>query len=122
DRPHRLLDLTQARFRGRVVMAKPEFGTSATHAACLFEVLEADDAKSFYLGLRANGVQIAPGNKQAAEWVGEGKSAVGITDTDDALTEVRAGRDVVLIYPDRDGDKDRPRMGTLYIPNTVCIL
>jgi len=29
------------------------------------------------------------------------EAAVGITDTDDALAEVRAGRDVVIIFPDR---------------------
>src|SRR5262245_40073947 len=39
ERPTSLLDLTQARYRGKAVMAKPQFGTTATQAACLFEVL-----------------------------------------------------------------------------------
>src|SRR5438309_6423879 len=38
ERPRSLLDLTQARYMGRIAMAKPQFGTSATQAACLFEV------------------------------------------------------------------------------------
>ncbi len=118
DRPHSLLDLAHSRFRGQVVMAKPQFGTSATQAACLFQVMGTDDAKSYYLGLWHNDVQIAPGNKQAAEWVGEGKAAVGVTDTDDALDEVKKGSDVVIIYPDRD----EKQMGTLYIPNTIGII
>src|SRR5262249_59798007 len=46
--------------------------------------------------------------------------AIGITDTDDAIEEVRAGRDVAIVFPDRDG-KSAPRMGTLFIPNTLCI-
>ena len=37
--PRSLLELTEPRWRGKVVMAKPQFGTTSTHAACLFEVL-----------------------------------------------------------------------------------
>jgi iron(III) transport system substrate-binding protein len=121
-RPRALLELTQERWKDDVVMAKPEFGTSATQAACLFQVMGKEKAESFYRGLKANGVQIAPGNKQVAEWVGQGRTpsgkrvAVGITDTDDAMAEVKAGRPVTIIFPDRDG------MGTLFIPNTVAIV
>ena len=121
DRPRSLLDLTQARWKGRFAMAKPQFGTSATQAACLFEVLGPDKAKSFYRDLRDNEVRIVPGNKQVAEGVGQGQFAAGITDTDDAIAEVEAGRPVMIIFPDRDrppGD----RMGTLFIPNTVAII
>jgi iron(III) transport system substrate-binding protein len=122
-----VLDLTAKRWRGRVVMARPHFGTSATQAACLFDVLGRDEAKKFYRGLKANAVRLAPGNKQVAEWVGQGRTplgqpaAVGITDTDDAMDEVRAGRNVAIIYPDRAGGTN-PRMGTLFIPNTLAIL
>jgi iron(III) transport system substrate-binding protein len=126
DRPKSLLDLTDQKYRGLVVMAKPMFGTTATQTACLFEVLGSEKAKSYLVGLKKNGVQLAPGNKQVAEWVGQGKTptgqpaGIGMTDTDDAIDEVRAGRDVVLVFPDRDG-KSGPRMGTLFIPNTLCI-
>src|SRR5262249_19985445 len=117
----RLLDLTDARWKGRVAMAKPQFGTSATQAACLFEVLGREQAKGFYLGLRDNGVRIVPGNKQVAEGVGQGQFAVGITDTDDAIAEVAAGRPVTIVFPDRDRSQD-DRMGTLFIPNTVAVI
>jgi iron(III) transport system substrate-binding protein len=122
ERPRRLLDLTEPRWKGLVTMAKPQFGTSATQAACLFQVLGTDKAQAFYRGLKANEVQIAPGNKDVAVWVGQGRTptgqraAVGITDTDDAMSEVKAGRPVAIIFPDRDG------MGTLFIPNTVAII
>ncbi len=127
DRPRSLLDLTDEKWRGRVVMAKPHHGTSATQAACLFEVLGSDEAKKFYRGLKANEVRLAPGNKQVAEWVARGRTplgqevAVGITDTDDAIAEVRAKRPVVMVFPDRDG-KGAKRMGTLFIPNTLAIV
>lgn len=127
DWPKSVLDLTKERFKGQVVMARPQFGTSATQAACLFEVLGKEKAERYYQELRGNQVQIAPGNKQVAEWVGQGqtpsgqKVSVGVTDTDDAMDEIRAKRDVKMLYPDRDAPADS-RMGTLFIPNTVAIL
>jgi iron(III) transport system substrate-binding protein len=127
DRPRSLLDLTDARWRGRAALARPQFGTSATQAVCLFEVLGNERARKYYQDLKANDVQLAPGNKQVAEWVGAGRTprgqeiAVGITDTDDAMAEVRAGHDVTIIYPDRDAPADS-RLGTLFIPNTLAIL
>jgi iron(III) transport system substrate-binding protein len=103
-------------------MAKPQFGTTATQAACLFEVLGPEAAKKLYLGLRDNGVSIVAGNKQVAEGVAQGRFAVGTTDTDDAIIEVKAGRPVAIVFPDRDGHKDHPRMGTLFIPNTLAVV
>ncbi len=127
DWPKSLLDLTHERCKGQVVMSRPQFGTSATQAACLFEVLGRDRAERYYRGLRSNGIQIAPGNKQVAEWVGAGRTPngqrvmIGVTDPDDALAEVRAGKDVKLVFPDRDAPPGS-RLGTLFIPNTVAIL
>ncbi|HWG44430.1 MAG TPA: extracellular solute-binding protein [Gemmataceae bacterium] len=127
DRPYSLLDLTAARWRGRAAMARPQFGTSATQAACLFQVLGSERAKTYYLDLKKNGIHIAPGNKQVAEWVGKGRTpqgkevVVGVTDTDDAMAEVQAGHDVAIVYPDRDAPADS-KMGTLFIPNTLAIL
>jgi iron(III) transport system substrate-binding protein len=121
DRPKSLLDLTLPRWKGQVAMAKPQAGTSATQAACLFEVLGKEKAREYYLALRENKINIVSGNKQAAEGVGAGQFAVAVTDTDDAIDEVKKGRPVVIIFPDGDRPKD-DRMGTLFIPNTVAIL
>jgi iron(III) transport system substrate-binding protein len=122
DWPRSLFDLTGPRFKDGVVMAKPQFGTTATQAACLFEVLGEEEAKRFYRALRDNGLQVVQGNKQVATGVGEGKFAVGMTDTDDAIAEVKDGRPVAIIFPDRDGHPDHPRMGTLFIPNTLALI
>lgn len=125
--PRSLFDLADPRWRGQVVMARPQFGTSATQAACLFEVLGSNQAKEYYRALKGNAVQLAPGNKQAAEWVGRGRTpagapaALGITDTDDALAEVQAKRPVALVFADGDGNSPG-RMGSLFIPNTVAII
>jgi iron(III) transport system substrate-binding protein len=116
DRPKGLLDLTDPRWKGKVAIAKPQFGTTATQAACLFEVLGPEKAKAFYQGLKDNGVAVVAGNKPVAEGVGRGEFAVGLTDTDDALVEIAAGRPVAMIFPDKDG------IGTLFIPNTVAVV
>lgn len=122
DRPRSLLDLTDPKWKGKVAMAKPQFGTTATQAACLFEVLGPDAAKAFYRGLKANEVGIVAGNKQAATAVGDGKFAVGLTDTDDAIGEVQAGKPVAIVYPDRAGHPAHTRMGTLFLPNTLALV
>ncbi|HYT95354.1 MAG TPA: extracellular solute-binding protein, partial [Gemmataceae bacterium] len=119
--PASLLDLTHPRWKGQVAMSKPMAGTSATQAACLFQAWGADKARKFYRDLKANDVQIVPGNKQSAERVGLGQFAIGLTDTDDAIAEIAAGKPVEMIYPDRDAPEDSG-LGTLFIPNTVAVI
>ncbi len=121
-KPKRLFDLTNPKWRSQVAMAKPMFGTTATQAACLFEVLGAERAKQFYLDLQANDVQIVAGNKQVAVKVASGEYAIGLTDSDDAMIEILAGKPVAMIFPDREPHPDYPRLGVLYIPNTIALI
>ncbi len=122
ERPKSLLELTRPKWKGRVAMAKPLFGTTATQAACLFEALGPDVAERFYRDLAANDVKIVPGNKQAAEAVSHGDAAIGLTDTDDAMVEVANKQPVAIVFPDRDQNAEHPRLGTLFIPNTVALI
>jgi iron(III) transport system substrate-binding protein len=118
ERPDSIHDLADARWRGKTGIAKPLFGTTATHAACLFALLGEEPAKQFFRDLKANDIQIMAGNKHVAQAVGTGQLAFGLTDTDDAMGEIEAGRSVVIVYPDRNADQ----MGTLFIPNTLSII
>jgi iron(III) transport system substrate-binding protein len=122
DRPRSILDLTDPKWKGKVALAKPLFGTTATQAAALFSVLGPDAAKEFYRGLKANDVQIVAGNHQVAEGVARGQYAVGLTDTDDALGEIEAGRPLTMIFPDRDDNQKHRKLGVLYIPNTLAVI
>ncbi len=121
ERPKSLFDLTHARWQGRVAIAKPLFGTTATHAVCLFQVLGKDRAEAFYRDLRKNAA-VLPGNKDVAVAVAEGRYDVGFTDTDDAIIEKNRGMPVTLLYPDQDMDGLGDALGTLFIPNTVAII
>jgi iron(III) transport system substrate-binding protein len=118
DRPTSILDLADAKWRGRATMAKPLFGTTATHAACLFAVWGDRRAEEFFRKLKGNEVQIVSGNKQVAMAVGGGRAAFGLTDTDDAMAEIEKGMPVVVVYPDQQPGG----LGTLFIPNTLAII
>lgn len=118
ERPKSIQDLLDPKWKGKIGIAKPLFGTTATHATCLFAVWGEEKAKAYFRGLKANGVQVLSGNKQVAQAVGSGQLAFGMTDTDDAMGEIDAGNSVAIIYPDRD-----PKgLGTLFIPNTLAIV
>ncbi len=118
DRPTSIHDLTAPRWKGRIGLAKPLFGTTATHAACLFASWGDAKARAFFEALRSNEARVLSGNKQVARAVGSGEIAFGLTDTDDAVAELAAGNPVAIVYPDRRADQ----LGTLFIPNTLALI
>lgn len=118
SRPTSIDDLADPQWRGRVGMAKPLFGTTATHAAVLFATMGTQEAEQFFDRLKQNEIQILSGNKQVAQSVAAGELAFGLTDTDDAMADVDHHRPVVIVYPDRRSDQ----RGTLFIPNTLAIM
>ena len=63
-------------------------------------------------------MQILSGNKQVAMAVAAGQAAFGLTDTDDAIKEVKKGMPVTIVYPDQEPGG----LGTLFIPNTLAII
>jgi iron(III) transport system substrate-binding protein len=115
--PDSIHDLTDADWKGKVGIAKPLFGTTATHAAVLFSHWGDEQAKEFFRTLAQN-AQILSGNKQIAEAVASGELAFGLTDTDDAIIEKEDGMPVEIVFPDQGDDQ----MGTLLIPNTLCLI
>ncbi len=117
-KPASIMDLAEPRWRGKCGIAKPFFGTTATHAACLYSTWGTERADRFFDSLVANEVQILAGNKPVAEAVANGRLAFGLTDTDDALVMAAQGHPVEIVYPDSTGDG----FGTLFLPNTLAIV
>lgn len=115
--PASIHDLADDKWKGKVAMAKPLFGTTASHAAVLFSTWGEQKATEFFLNVKEN-VDVVSGNKQVAESVASGQYAFGITDTDDAIIEKDNAQPVEIVYPDQ-GDGE---IGTLFIPNTLCIM
>ncbi len=118
DRPSGLADLADPKWKGKIGLAKPLAGTTATHAACLFVAWGDERAKAFFSSLKENGALVLSGNKQVAQAVGAGQLAFGMTDTDDAMEELSAGHPVAIVYPDRQPGQ----LGTLFIPNTLAVI
>lgn len=116
-RPKSIHDLTDPQWRDQCAIAKPLFGTTATHAACLFDTWGDEEAKKFFEQVKAN-AKILSGNRDVARRVAAGELAFGLTDTDDAMVEMDAGSPVAIIYPDQGEDE----LGTLFIPNTLAVI
>lgn len=116
-RPTSIHDLADRRFVGQCSIAKPLFGTTASHAAVLFAMWGAEEARRYFEGVRRT-AKVLSGNRQVAASVASGETLFGLTDTDDAAVEIAAGAPVEIVYPDQAGGQ----MGTLLIPNTLCLI
>jgi iron(III) transport system substrate-binding protein len=116
--PDSVHDLAEVPWRGQAGIAKPLFGTTASHVACLYVKLGPDRAEDLLRDYKENEVRVLAGNKTCAEMVGAGALAFALTDTDDAIIEVEAGRPVRISFPDNEPDA----MGTLLLPNTLAVV
>ncbi|MFH0963189.1 MAG: extracellular solute-binding protein [Planctomycetota bacterium] len=114
--PRRLAELTTEKWRGKVAIANPLFGTTAAHVAALYEVLGETQAERFLAGLKANDARIMEGNSAVRDAVGRGQVPVGLTDSDDFFAGLLEGQPLAVVLPDQDGP------GTLVIPNSVMIV
>jgi iron(III) transport system substrate-binding protein len=114
--PKSIFELTEEKWRGKVAMAYPLFGTTLTHVSALFCNPGQEKTQAFLKALKANNVVIVDGNSVVRDLVVEGKLPIGFTDTDDVSTAIMAKKPVNMIYPDHKG------LGTLLIPNTVALI
>ncbi|KAA1261280.1 Iron-utilization periplasmic protein precursor [Rubripirellula obstinata] len=117
DYPTSVSDLTDPKWKDQCAMARPLFGTTATHFAVLREINGKEKTINQLKAITAN-AKILSGNKQVAMSVSAGTIAWGLTDTDDAIIEKDQGRNVAIVFPDQQPDQP----GTLRIPNTIAII
>ena len=97
-------------------IANPLFGTTSIHMAALFIILGDEKAKKFLNDLKANGVKIVSSNSEVRRLVARGEVKIGITDTDDASVAIKEGSPVKVVFPDQSS------IGTLIMPNMVCLI
>ena len=114
--PESVFQLTEPEWRGRVALAYPLFGTTATHVAAWYACLGKERTEQYLRDLKANDVIIVNGNPVTRDMVAEGQVPIGFTDTDDANVAIRSGKPVGIIWPDKEV------AGTLLIPNTVALI
>lgn len=121
ESPLGLQDLLDPKWRGKVAIANPGFGTTRTHVAALFAAWGEEKAQAYFKDLLANDVRIVDGNAMVKNLVGRAKAdaspiLVGLTDTDDVMSGQAEGMPIDMIYLDQDS------LGTLVIPSTVCLV
>ena len=116
DIPLSIFDLTKGQYKGKVAIANPLFGTTTFHIAALFTVLGDEKAKQFLSDLINNDVVIATSNGDVKKRVIKGEVACGLTDTDDAFEALKEGANIGVIFLDQQG------IGSLIMPNTVCLI
>jgi len=116
EAPRSIEDLVDPRWKGRVLMARPQFGTTRGHMAAIWIHYGPEKATAIYKGLKQNGIRMVNGNSTAARMVAEGQAWACLTDTDDVWVGQRNGWPLELVYP-RHGEA-----GTLVIPNTVGLV
>ena len=94
-----LRELTDPRWRGKVALAYPLFGTTATHFAALQAAWGREAFREWCRGLVDNEVRIVDGNSMVVRLVGAGEVSAGLTDIDDVGVGLRNGLPVRALPP-----------------------
>jgi len=116
EAPKSLEDVLDSKWKGRLVMAEPEFGTTGGDVASWFAHYGAARAKEILAVLKANEVRLVAGNSTAVRMVATGQADICFTDTDDVYAARRNGWPIGLNHLDQGG------AGSLAIPNTAATM
>ncbi len=108
-----LLTLVEPQWKGKVVLAFPQFGTTAAFFLALKKHWGNSTWEKWCLSLNAGTPLLVDGNSVVVKMIAAGKAWIGLTDWDD----VQAGKREKLPVESIAADDD-----TLLIPNTVCII
>jgi len=120
--PRSIFDLTDSKWKGKVGIANPLFGTTSFHVSALFGALGDARARQWLDALKANGVQVVSSNGEVKRQVAGGQVALGLTDSDDAAEAIKDGQPVRVAFLDQSAlGSDKP-LGTLVIPNTLSLI
>jgi iron(III) transport system substrate-binding protein len=110
--PRSLLELTNAQWRGKIALANPQAGTTATHFNALRQHWGPAAWETWCRALAANKPSLVDGNSVVVKFVAQGEAWLGLTDSDDIADGQREGLPITAL-PMTDE--------TLLIPNTVAI-
>ena len=111
--PSSLASLTNAEWRGKIALAYPLFGTTATHFLALRQHWGPQQWESWCRALQANKPLLLEGNSMVVNFVGRGEAWIGLTDSDDIAAGQRSGLRVTALPLTAE---------SLLIPNTVAVV
>ena len=111
---------TDPRWKGRLVLADPRFGTTGGHMGVMAS-LWPSRYEEFLEGLKANEARMLPGgNAAVVDAIVHGEADIGFTDADDVRAAQERGLPVAMVLPWHE--QGRPGGGTFMMPNTVAIV
>ncbi len=108
-----LLELTNEIWRGKVALAFPQFGTTATHFHALKRLWGEERWLAWCRALAANKPFIVDGNSVVVKQVARGEAWIGLTDSDDIAAGQREGLPIAALPVTEE---------LLLIPNTVAVI
>jgi iron(III) transport system substrate-binding protein len=111
--PRSLLELTNAAWRGKLALAYPQFGTTATQFHALRQYLGDQQWQVWCRALAANKPFLVDGNSMVVKFVGGGEASVGLSDSDDIAEGQANGLPIAALPMTAE---------TLLIPNTVAVI
>jgi iron(III) transport system substrate-binding protein len=118
EKPSSVRDYTEARWKGRTVIANPVFGTTTDYMAALFLLWGDDRGQAFMKQMKDNQVKISSSNGESADLVGSGEFDFSLVDSDDVVNRVKQGKPVEMVVPDQGKDG----IGSLILPNAVVLI
>ena len=113
EAPRTLAELTNSAWRGKVALAYPMFGTTATHFLALRQQWGDTPWQAWCRALRANQPFLVDGNSVVVKLVGQGETWIGLTDWDDIAGGIHEGLPLAAMPLTPE---------TLLIPNTVAVV
>lgn len=118
--PTTLGGLLHERFKGRVGMANPAFGTTRVHLAALVAERGEEATRGWLSALKAHGLKVYPGNSAVVRAISQGEIDVGLTDTDDVHAGKANGWAVEMVFEEAAAPDGFGGGGALVLPNTVA--
>ncbi|MCP4454820.1 MAG: extracellular solute-binding protein [Planctomycetes bacterium] len=118
NKPNSIMAYTDPRWKGRGVIANPLFGTTTVEIAALFTLWPDSQTTSFMEDMKKNNVAISSSNGESTDFVGSGQYDFSLVDSDDAVSRIRQGKPIDMVYPDQ-GEND---LGCLIVPNATVLI
>ena len=123
--PTTMRDFAQSHWKGRIGMARPEFGTTRGHMGILASRWGLAEFERWLTMLKSNGIRLYDGNATVVKAVAMGEIDIGLTDTDDVWSGQRNGWEVDCVYESFDSPMELITLrsfGPTLLPNTVGIV
>ncbi len=124
--PTTLAELTDPAYKGRVGIARPEFGTTRGHVGLLNLHWGSEQFEQWLTAMKDNGLHVYSSNSAVVRAIAQGEILIALTDTDDVWAGQRNGWPVEAVYESVSVNNGIPppfeSTGPMLIPNTVALV